>query len=188
MHAITQLTAALFVVLSFGIPAAAQPAGATHEAPAVFTAIVARLGGAPTADVSRMEIAIRRLVTADSRTGWPDHPEGSARPFVDAIRHADGGTISIDGVATRILAAVASPSGPGTRIVIVLPTSALGYGGVVPPDVFGVVLLEIDGRGRGTGELIAGATLFIDERGRVDVDERLAPLQLLADVKAVREP
>jgi hypothetical protein len=187
MHAVIPLIpAALLVVLSFGASAAAQTAGSHQGVPSVFTAIVARLAGAPTADVSRMEIAIHRLVTADARAGWPDHPEGSARRFVDGIRHSDGGTISIDGVPTRILAAVASPSGSGTRIVIVLPPSALGYGAIVPPHVFGVVLLDLDGRGRGTGELIAGATLFIDERGRVDVDERLSPLQLLADVKAVR--
>jgi len=163
-----------------GSPSAAALGDAGLPAdPRRFTGIVAKLGGAPAPDYDHVSIAVDRY----SVVGAENDPGAAVVIEPLAGVSAASGFITIDGMTTRrLVLAQTFARGTGQRVVLVfapsLPDATVG-------EIFGVVVLDLDRRGRGTGELIAGATLVLSEDGELQIDRKLGPVQLLADVKVL---
>ena len=169
-------------------PVPVQACGLRSSGKELITAIIAQTGGAPQTGFSRVSIAVDNHAPA-----MEPLTAGFESEFVCTICVADpgrpsGGSVSIDGQTHQIHIAQSMPRGSGRRVVIVLaPSPSLP---LMPPAMsvdgrFGVIILDVDSRGRGTGELIASAKLGLDASGLVEVQQNLAPIQLLAEVKVI---
>ena len=168
------------------VPAPVQLCDRRASGKETITAIVAQTSGAPQVGYSRVSIAVDGY-EAPLTLGF--EPELPCTICLTDPTRPSGGAVSIDGqVAYQIHLAQSMPRGSGRRVFLVLtPLSSLPP---MPPALsldgrFGVIILDVDSRGRGTGEIIRSARLGIDAAGFVEVQQSLAPIQLLAEVKVI---
>jgi hypothetical protein len=157
----------------------------------LITAIIAQTGGAPQTGFSRASIAVDNYAAATEPLNAGFESEFACTICLADPGRPSSGSVSIDGQTHQIHLAQSMPRGSGRRVTIVLaPPPALPSGPRLPPALsvdgrFGVIILDVDSRGRGTGELITSAKLGLDASGFVEVQQSLAPIQLLAEVKVV---
>lgn len=154
-----------------------------------FTAIRARIAGAPGAAMTRVSVTIESYTTdEEAHALLQAQTSGGKGAVVRALKRMNGGLVSISGARQlHINAARVLPKGSGRRIVVICDGPLFSATAASPTQAaeepFVVLELDVDDQGKGGGQLTEAATVRLDPNGFVELDRYLVPPQSLVEVK-----